>query len=219
MSMETPKPQRDPEFYDEHGRVKDPEIAFTMTHTEDHFYEDKKSALKRANEKGIFAKPLEEMKVEKEFNERRLKLDEWMETGAKGIKDFDQNIDKLIKEEEQRREMLRSAPSLLSPEEKVRLWERFDKLINIKISDYFREKFETGVGKNFEVTGKECSLEDLVTFLESFDRIFMATDKMDRKDGSFMFYPQVKHLNGKSYEPIHCEYNCDLDKVVVEASG
>lgn len=213
MSMEAPKPQRDLEFYDEDGRVKDPEIARTMAHTENHFYEDKKSALKRASEKGIFAKPLEEMKVEKEFNERRLKLDEWMETSAKEIKDRDQNTDKWTKEEQQRREMLRSAPSLLSPEEKIRLWERFDKLINIKISDGFREKFETGVGKNLEVTGKECSLEDLITFLESFDRIFMATDKMDRKDGPFMFYPQVKHLNGKSYENVYCEYDRDLDKL------
>ena len=42
---------------------------------------------------------------------------------------------------------------------------------------------------------------------------------MDRKDGPFMFYPRVKHLNGKSYESIYCEYNRDLDKVVVEASS
>lgn len=217
MSIEAPKSQRDPEFYDEDGRIKDPEIARTMAHTEDHFYEDKKSALKRASEKGIFAKPLEEMKVEKEFNERRLKLDEWMETGTKNIKDRHQNTDKFDKEEQQRCEMLRSAPSLLSPEEKVRLWERFDKLVNIKILDGFRKSFETGAGKNLEVTGEECSLEDLVTFLESFDRIFMATDKVDRKDGPFMFYPQVKHLNRKSYESIYCEYNRDLDKVEVSS--
>lgn len=122
--------------------------------------------------------------------------------------------DKFIKEEQQRREMLRSAPSLLSPEEEVKLWERLDKLNNVQISDRLRESFRTGIGWNDGINEENCSFVDLVTFLEGFDRIFSASDRF----GIISFSFQVRHLNGKSSEPVMCEYEnsgTKLKKLVV----
>ena len=184
MPMEAPKPQRDPEFYDEDGRVKDPEIARTMAHKQDELFQAKKKVLDGTIKS-----------VENDFNKKEADLKKWMETAPEEIRS---------KEE---REDLIKAPSLLSPEEEARLWERFEKLVNVEVEDGFLKTFMTGEGDNGTVNEDDVSLEDVITLLESLNRISPSIQRRKLMGEGVFWEFNVKHKNGKTSESVVCALN------------
>jgi len=184
-SFETPQPRKDTEFYDDDGRIKDPNIAHTMAHAENQLHEDKRKALEEIE-------PLRESRrkyVEEDFNKKEADLKKWMEKAPEEIRS---------KEE---KEALIEAPSLLSIEEEAKLWERFDKLKYIKFSDNFRRVFETGKGNNnIEGEIQSLSFESFIAFLETLDLMKSNMDKDESNYFSIGADTQVKHMNGNTFE-------------------
>lgn len=189
MSIETPQPKRDPEFYDEQGRVKDPNIAHAMAQVENYLHEDKKVALEKSTQFNRYL-------VEKEFEDRKDILMKWMETAPEAIQKRERALDEYLKEREAAKALL-EGPSLLSVEEEQALLDRLGQLKNLKVDKSVLEHLFDGKAHD-DVKETDFSIENFASFLESFDQLLSSNPEHSKHGLINLGISTVRCANGKT---------------------